>query len=216
MSFPVAMNNIDPVHRAQRFFERLAINAEQWPNSASQSSHQYLPLTHFLVAVSLVLHGLMVIDGEVHWTEEQLIQQILGEFWQADRAVEQKISKFLEDINLHKLYLNPAVLEHLSETLIAEEKCLIIALGCSLSVIDGDMNPRENLYLQNLAQRLNISLSIFDLIQSVFDAPDTIDAPRAAQLKRVLSPDILAETAPPLQKIALDILKAFEHFDHDN
>ncbi|MGA0199383.1 MAG: hypothetical protein ACO3NK_09725, partial [Prochlorotrichaceae cyanobacterium] len=196
------MSNIDRLHRAQRFFERLAINVEEWQNP----SHEHLPLTHFLIAVSIVLHGVMVIDGEVHWTEEQLIQQILGEFWESNGVLEQTISKFLEDINLHKLYLNPVILEHLSGTLVDEEKCLILALGCSLSVIDGYIDPRENLYLQNLAQRLNISLRVFDLIQSVFEAPDTIDAQRAAQLKQVLSPDILAETAPPLQKIALDIL----------
>jgi|GEM_PF-4730872 uncharacterized tellurite resistance protein B-like protein len=198
------MNSIDRFSRAQTFFDGLPINSS-WQDYPPE----HLPLAHFLVAMSIVLQGVMVIDGEIHWTEEQLLHQILGEFWESQEGLEQKISTFLEDIQTQQLYLSPIVFKQLRDTLLVEEKCLILTLGFSLSSIDGHSEPREQLYLQNLAQRLDISPETFHLIQTAFEDPDRIDAKQVTQLRNILSPDILEQTASPLRNLALDLLTPF-------
>jgi uncharacterized tellurite resistance protein B-like protein len=200
------MNTIDRLSRAQTFFDGLAIDPNPWHNSPPED----LPLAHFLVAMSIVLQGVMVIDGEIHWTEKQLLHQILGEFWEAQADLEQKIFTFLEETQAQKLYLSPIVFNQLRDTLLAEEKCLILTLAFSLSGIDGHSAPREQLYLQNLAQRLDIDHETFHLIQTAFQDPDSIDAEKSAQLRTILSPDILEQTALPLRNLALYLLTPFD------
>ena len=101
-------------------------------------------------------------------------------------------------------------MDSLRESLSPEEKRLILALGWSLSAVDGHTELRETLYLQNIAQRLQISSEELSLLQSGFNPLEPLDADRFSQLKAALSPVSLDTISPSLSKVALELLTTLE------
>ena len=167
------------------------------------------PLIHFLVGLTIVLQGVIVIDRQIHWTEEQLFQEILGQFWEPGSLLQRQITALMTVIKEQQLYLDPSILDSLRESLSPEEKRLILALGWSLSAVDGHTELRETLYLQNIAQRLQISSEELSLLQSGFtplDPLDPLNADRLSQLRAALSPVSLDTISPVLSKVALQLL----------
>ena len=109
-----------------------------------------------------------------------------------------------------QLYLDPSILDSLRDSLSPEEKRLILVLGWSLSAVDGHTELRETLYLQNIAQRLQISSEEMSLLQSGFTPFEPLDSDRFSQLKAALSPVSLDTISPSLSKVALELLTTLE------
>ena len=162
------------------------------------------------MGLTIVLQGVIVIDRQIHWTEEQLFQEILGQFWEPGSLLERQITALMTVVKGQQLYLDPSILDSLRESLSPEEKRLILALGWSLSAVDGHTELRETLYLQNIAQRLQISSEELSLLQSGFNPLEPLDADRFSQLKAALSPVSLDTISPSLSKVALELLTTLE------
>jgi hypothetical protein len=95
-----------------------------------------------------------------------------------------------------------------------EEKRLILVLGWSLSAVDGHTELRETLYLQNIAQRLQISSEELSLLQAGFSPLEPLNSDRFSQLKAALSPTYLNTISPLLSKVALQLLTTLEGETH--
>ena len=162
------------------------------------------------MGLTIVLQGVIVIDRQIHWTEEQLFQEILGQFWEPGSLLERQITALMTVVKGQQLYLDPSILDSLRDSLSPEEKRLILVLGWSLSAVDGHTELRETLYLQNIAQRLQISSEEMSLLQSGFTPFEPLDSDRFSQLKAALSPVSLDTISPSLSKVALELLTTLE------
>ncbi|MFZ4665517.1 MAG: hypothetical protein ACOYME_03740 [Prochlorotrichaceae cyanobacterium] len=101
------MDTSDRSTTAQALLARLTEKLDLGDDPALEPT----PIVHFLVGLTIVLQGVIVIDRQVHWTEEQLFQEILGQFWEPGSLLERQITALMSVVKGQQLYLDPSILD---------------------------------------------------------------------------------------------------------
>jgi len=114
------------------------------------------PSLLFFAASVALLSGVMQMDRSVAPEEMAHLQEVVGICADADLACRRLNSHLVLGINRHQVYLNPRLFLVLCEALTMPQRLLLLGLGYGMATADGHLSQRESMYLQAIAQRLQI------------------------------------------------------------
>lgn len=132
------------------------------------------PSLIFLAALITVLLGTILTDGVVTDEEKQRWQTTINQFVTTKdlRELSQLISK---GVRQNYVYTKIDQLLLLTAPLSESEKLLLISFGYQMSAADGEMERREQRYLETVANKLNIQLSHQSVLASGFTHQEITD-----------------------------------------
>lgn len=171
------------------------------------SPQNLCPLVIFIAALILVLMGVMVIDKTVAKVELQRLHKTLNLFLPSKGNVRQLTRDLLRGAKQEQIYLNPNALRALTAAFSDSQKILLIALGYQMSAVDGDMDLRERMYLQSIANRLGIKPQIQIALEAGFSGAIP-DSDALAETRALLHPRKFRFFDSVFVRVAQEILAA--------
>jgi uncharacterized tellurite resistance protein B-like protein len=121
------------------------------------SQRDLTPPVIFMAALVTVLLGVMLVDGTVTDEEKQRWQKTINRFIPPGGNVRQLTQLLSKGIRQHQVYKKLNELLTLAAPLSESERLLLIGFGYEMSAADGDMDAREQKYLEAIANRLKIN-----------------------------------------------------------
>jgi uncharacterized tellurite resistance protein B-like protein len=121
------------------------------------SQRDLTPPVIFMAALVTVLLGVMLVDGTVTDEEKQRWQKTINRFIPSGGNVRQLTQLLSKGIRQHQVYKKLNELLTLAAPLSESERLLLIGFGYEMSAADGDMDAREQKYLEAIANRLKIN-----------------------------------------------------------
>lgn len=133
------------------------------------------PLVIFVANLIIVLLGVMFADGVVTEQEKQKISEILARF--STPEIEKLKFKYLmiKGVKKSQIYIKFNDLFTITNLLSKSEQLLLIGLGYEMATIDGRLGWREQMYLENLAQFLDVKPQHFAVLTSAFKPQRNFD-----------------------------------------
>lgn len=172
------------------------------------SPQNFCPLVIFIAALILVLMGVMVIDKTVAKVELQRLHKTLNLFLPSKEGdVRQITRRLLRGAKQQEIYLNPNALLALTAAFSESQKILLIALGYQMSAVDGDMDLRERMYLQSIANRLGLKPQIQTVLEAGFSGA-VADSDALAETRALLDPTKFRFLDAVFVRVAQEILAA--------
>jgi uncharacterized tellurite resistance protein B-like protein len=163
------------------------------------------PTVLFATALVTVLWGVIVIDQTVAIAEERELQILLNELIPADDSAYPLIEIIVQGIQQQQTYLDPQSLLGLVGALSESERLLLLGLGYEMAIADGDLDLREQLYLQAIAQRLNLPPRYQETLAAGFSRQAPPTAIAIAEVQALLQPSQF-RSIEPAAKLAAQIL----------
>lgn len=142
----------------------------------------------FLAALITVLSGVVAIDRTVTDEEEHHLKTLLNAFIPPGSCIHPLMQKLIEGIEAHQVYLNPQHLSALTASLSLSERLLMLGLCYETAAADGEVDVREQLYLQAIAHRLEIPTSYLKVLEAGFIHHTTTHSDALEEVKTLLNP----------------------------
>lgn len=163
-------------------------------------------LTLFLASLISILLGAIAIDRSIVDEERRQLQRTLDRFVPRNINIHRLTQKLINGIYQQQVYLNPDEFLTLAKPLPPSERMLLLSLGCEISAADGAMDFREKLYLQSIAQRLDLATETVELLETAFSKQPIEDIETVQVLQDLLDPqhfenDTFARAAKRLLKV---------------
>lgn len=168
------------------------------------------PLVVFLTALISILRGVIVIDRTVAVEEEERLQKTLKAFVSGDRDRIPLIQRLVKGVAKQQVFFNPTELLILTGSFSDSEKLLAIGFGYEMSAVDGNIDLREQMYLQSIGQRLGLDSRYIAVLDAVFTQQGTIDPEDVAEVKALLAPSAFEARDPVFAKAAKHLLGFLE------
>lgn len=126
------------------------------------------PAVVFLASLLCVLMGVIYQDGKITPQERERWQTNLTRLIPPNSNLKKLVPIFTKHILFLRIYKNFNDLLLLMSTLSDSEKLLLIGFGYQMSASDGEIEPREKDYLENLANQINIDSRHIQIFESAF------------------------------------------------
>ena len=115
------------------------------------------PVVVFLTALISILRGVMIIDRTIAVEEEERLQKTLKAFASGDPERIELIQRLVKGVSKQQVYFNPTELLTLTALFSESQKLLLIGSGYEMSAVDGNIDLREQMYLQSIGSPLIIN-----------------------------------------------------------
>lgn len=170
-------------------------------------NHETLnPVMIFLAALVTILLGVIAIDGVVAEEEEQHLQTLLNALIPPDNPVHPQVQQMIHRVEAQQFYLDPQHLQTLIAPLSESERLLLLGLGYEMAATDGEVDVREKLYLQAIAQRLALAPHHQRVLEVGFMGDRVEDAIALDQVKTLLNPNLFTSLDAVCVNFAHNIL----------
>ncbi|WP_026785676.1 dynamin family protein [Planktothrix rubescens] len=126
------------------------------------------PAVVFMASLLCVLMGVIYQDGKITPQERERWQTNLTRLIPPNSNLKKLVPIFTKHILFFRIYKNFNDLLLLMSTLSDSEKLLLIGFGYQMSASDGEIEPREKDYLENLANQINIDSRHIQIFESAF------------------------------------------------
>jgi len=166
------------------------------------------PLVVFLTALVVVLRGVIVIDRVVAIAEEKQLQNTLNSFLPAEGNLPQLIPLIVAGVEKQQVYLSPVELLVLTSPLSQSQKLLLLALGYQMSAADADIDVREQMYLQSIANRLGIKPQHSTTLSAGLTGHGHVDPKALAEVYTLLDPAHFEHLDPVFVQVASNLRSA--------
>ncbi len=166
------------------------------------------PLSIFLSALISVLLGVIAIDRAIVAEERQRLHKTLEAFMPPDSKVHQLTQRLISGVYQQQVYLNPQEFLIFAEPLSQSERLLIICLGYEISAADGTIDFREKMYLQSIAQRLEIDVRYLDVLEAGFTHQPVADRDILQTVRSLIAPARFRTLDAAFVKVANHLLTA--------
>lgn len=166
------------------------------------------PTTVFLSALVAVLSGVIMIDGVVAVEEEERLQALINSFVPPEEGMNPLVLSILKGVEHQQVYLDPSRLLQLLHPLSNAQRLMVMGLGYEMAAADGAVDLREKMYLQAIANRLNIPMPYIRTLEVGFTRQGQHDPDVLVEIAQALSPMGFADLDPVFEDIARSILVA--------
>jgi uncharacterized tellurite resistance protein B-like protein/GTPase Era involved in 16S rRNA processing len=170
------------------------------------SQRDITPPVIFLAALVTLLLGVMLADGTVAEEEKQKLLSTLYRFSNSDTDVRRLTHRMIKGVHENKVYAKTNSWQTLTAPLSESERLLLLAFGYEMSASDGQIDIREQGYLQLIANHLDIDIRYQTVLEAVCSGNKIIDPVALAQVKSLLDPARFHELDTVFVKAASDIL----------
>jgi uncharacterized tellurite resistance protein B-like protein len=164
------------------------------------------PLMIFLAALVTILVGVIAIDGVIAEEEEQHLQTLLNALIPPGNPVYPQVQQMIQRVETQQIYLDPHHLQTLIVPLSESERLLLLGLGYEIAAADGEVDVREKLYLQAIAQRLTLAPQYQNVLEAAFVGDRAADAIALNQVKLLLNPDLFSSLDIVCVNLAQNVL----------
>lgn len=164
------------------------------------------PLVVFVTALISILRGVMIIDRTIAVEEEERLQKTLKAFASGDPERIELIQRLVKGISKQQVYFNPTELLTLTAFFSESEKLLLIGSGYEMSAVDGNIDLREQMYLQSIGNRLGLDSRHIAVVDTVFTKEGTLNQEDFAEVKALLAPSEFESRDPVFAKAAKHLL----------
>ena len=168
------------------------------------------PVVVFLAALISILRGVMIIDRTIAVEEEERLQKTLKAFASGDRDRVELIQRIVKGVSKQQVYFNPTELLTLTALFSDSQKLLLIGFGYEMSAVDGNIDLREQMYLQSIGQRLGLESRYIAVLDAAFTKQGAIDPEDLAEVKALLAPNAFESRDPVFAKAAKHLLGFLE------
>lgn len=146
------------------------------------------PAVVFLASLLCVLMGVIYQDGKITPEERERWQTNLTRLIPPNSNLKKLVPIFTKHILFLRIYKNFNDLLLLMSTLSDSEKLLLIGFGYQMSASDGEIEPREKDYLENLANQINIDSRHIQIFESAFSDLVIEDQEALGEVHSLLDP----------------------------
>lgn len=146
------------------------------------------PLLIFLAALVTILLGVTAMDGVIADEEEQHLQILLDALIPPNHPVYPRLQQMIQQVEEQHLYLDPQNLQTLITPFSESERLLLLGMGYEMAAADGEVDFRERLYLQAIAQRLALAPEYQLILEAGFTGSRRFDAIALKQVQTLLNP----------------------------
>lgn len=160
------------------------------------------PLLIFLAALITVLLGVIFADAAVAYSEEQRLQKNLDAFVPMDENLQNLTQLMIGGIDWHHVYINPSDWLLLTAPLSYPERLLIMGLGYEMSAADGNIDPRETMYLREVGGRLGIASKQLLVLEMMAKGKDMPRDQSLDEVRELLNPGRFQNLDPAFVQVA--------------
>ncbi len=164
------------------------------------------PLVVFVTALISILRGVMIIDRTIAVEEEERLQKTLKAFASGDPHRIELIQRLVKGISKQQVYFNPTELLTLTAFFSESEKLLLVGSGYEMSAVDGNIDLREQMYLQSIGNRLGLDSRHIAVVDTLFTKEGTLNEEDFADVKALLAPSEFESRDPVFAKAAKHLL----------
>lgn len=132
------------------------------------SQRDITPPIVFLATLVTVLSGVIYVDGVVTNEEKQRLHNTLNKFSLVNSSLGQLTQLMLKGVAKEQFYKKLGELTPLIALLSPSQRLLLVGFGYEMSAADGDIDTREQKYLQIVANRLEIASKHLAVIEASF------------------------------------------------
>ncbi len=164
------------------------------------------PTLLFLAALLTVLLGVIFADTAVVYREEQRLQGMLDSLVPTDEDMKQMTQFMIGGIDWHHVYINPIDWLTLTAPLSYAERLLLLSLGYEMSRVDGNVDPREVTYLQEVGHRLEIADRHLVALEYSFSGGNPPQASALDEVRQLLAPQQFMGLGSTFVSVSRDLL----------
>ncbi len=181
------------------------------------SQSNLTPPVIFLAALVTVLVGVMFADDTVAEEEKQNLLTTLYRFSPPESDVRRLTHLMIKGVRENQVYAFFERWQTLIAPLSEAERLLLIGFGYEMSAIDGNIDTRENNYLEAVAEHLEIKAQHLAVIKAGFSAEEIFEAAALDEVQSLLAPSRFQSLDTIFVKAASDILASLPVRDkHQN
>jgi uncharacterized tellurite resistance protein B-like protein len=177
---------------------------------------QVTATTLFFAALTVVLSGVIMMDGVVAQEEEERMQGLIHSFFPPEDPLNAFIQRLLHSIEQQQVYLDPQRMLTLVQPLSNAQRLMLLGLGYEMSAADNDVNTREVMYLRGIASRLGIPQPYIDTLEIGFTRTGKHDPDVLVELAQALAPQSFEHLDPVFMDMARSILIALPTTPEEN
>jgi uncharacterized tellurite resistance protein B-like protein/GTPase Era involved in 16S rRNA processing len=148
----------------------------------------------------------MLVDGTVSEEEKQRLQKILSRFSQSNSDVRRLTNLMIKGVKANQTYKKIPDLIKLTFPLSESEKILLIGFGYEMSAADGDIDTKEQKYLQIVAKNLGVKSEYLEVLEIGFTHQGNVDTNALNEVYFLLEPSRFQELDTVFVKAASDML----------
>ncbi|KJH72252.1 dynamin family protein [Aliterella atlantica] len=150
------------------------------------SQRDITPPVVFLATLVTILSGVIYVDGVVTNEEKQRLHSTLNRFSLANSSLGQLTQLMLKGVAKEQIYKKLGELTPLIALLSPSQRLLLVGFGYEMSAADGDIDIREQKYLQIVANRLEIAPRHLAVIEASFSGQGDFEKEALAEVQSLL------------------------------
>lgn len=169
---------------------------------------QLTPVILFLGSLVTILSGVIAIDQTVDQAEKQLLHTIVDSLVDPDSELYPLMQQAIAGVEEQQIYLDPQKWMVLTSSFALPEQLMLIGLGYEMAAADGTIDFREKMYLQAIAQRLDVPLEYLNVLEYGFMHQNMPEQTALCEVQALLDPERFASCDEIFADIARSILAA--------
>jgi len=169
------------------------------------SQRDLTPPVIFLASLVTVLLGVIFVDGTVAESEKQRLLATLYRFSIPESDVRRLTHLMIKGVKENQLYRNSENVRVLTASLTASQRLLLMSFGYEMSAADGEIDSREQKYLELISKHLDINPEYLAVLEAAFASTSQFESAALEEVHFLLNPVQFYELDPIFVKAAKDI-----------